>query len=1011
MSKIFKEGNYSITRDLKIDENAKNNYTQSEIPLNSITKKFLKEPLTLELFDKKFHQMYEDNNKKEQEVEETPKKKSKRQEGKAIFYDIFIKPKEEKIKEIIDKRIQKTKASVTTKQLGKTYISNKINSEGKILGLNGQGQQIQYDFRMYTTSKPLEQIDEEKKESISKTKKTKITKKVEIGFKNEEILQKNFSLFFQTEENIDITLLNKFLHEKYILNKNSTDDTKKNFFNQLIQIRPPEGINAVVASPLMESKGWAPSIPSVNIDKLNTNLKDLMIRAKGGIKNNDIIKEAHMAFYLGIMNEEEKRYEEALKFYKKYFLSAKLLQDIYGTELALNRIAVLFSNIFDYEQSIYYNEKHKEITTHNLNGFVAFYNCGICYRVLENFDKSIENFQTALKMSADENDLESYTLCLAQLSISYIFIGDVKAFKENSYEFSDKNRTLGHKEMDLEMQILSGYIYNYTRELDIAKDFYKKSFQNALLCESEKYKSISLCNMGIIEADKDIDDFLTKLGDPELSKEVDLEYKDNDELILENQLQEIGDKQNLEQEEIDNGEQVNNGKEYQEGEEMEEQQGEMNGEEYEEGQEMEGQEMEEQQEENNEEQYEEGQQMEDNNENEYEGEHEMEAQQEEGEEEEQQIHKSNETENIQKSQENEPESNKIEAKEEIGQQINEQEVKNESQMKEEKQEQEIKQIVQQNEPEKIEIKQETQNDKEEKIETLHKKEDLEQGEAPPQDEEMKPQEDNIPKQETIDNIKEPEKKENKEEIIPKQEEPKVENTEEPKVENTEEPKVENTKEPKVENTEEPKIENKEEIKVENKEESKTEVKDEIPSNTQENQQQQKETENNQIGNESGEPNHEMEMAEGQNGEEFTGEHEMDPNGEEYTGEHEMEPNGEEYEEGQEMMGPGNEEYEEVEGEHYEGMDPNMMGNEEMEGEGEGEEYVTGNEEMIDPNMLSKEEMMMLMQQHPEMMMGNEEMEGEEYMTGNEEMANEGEYEEYQEGEENEEGNPQPPQGK
>lgn len=223
----------------------------------------------------------------------------------------------------------------------------------------------------------------------------------------------------------------------------------------------------------MESKGWAPSIPSVNIDKLNTNLKDLMIRAKGGIKNNDIIKEAHMAFYLGIMNEEERKYESALKFYKKYFLSAKLLQDIYGTELALNRIAVLFSNIFDFEQSIYYNEKHKEITTHNLNAFVACYNCGVCYRVLENFEKSIENFNTALKMSSEENDLESYTLCLAQLAISYIFMGNLDSFFQHSKEFSEKNKALGHIEMDLEMQILIGYITNYIGKLDDSKIFIK----------------------------------------------------------------------------------------------------------------------------------------------------------------------------------------------------------------------------------------------------------------------------------------------------------------------------------------------------------------------------------------------------------------------------------------------------------------------------------------------------------------------------------------------------------
>ena len=587
MSKIFKESNHSITRDLKIDESAKNNYTISELPLKSVTQKFLKEPLTLETFDKKFRQMNNENTKKDQDLDsDQPKKRTKRQEGKAIFYDIFIKPKEQKIKEIIDKRNKKTKAAVTTKQIEKTYISNKINSEGKILGMNGQGPQVQFDFRAFTTNKPIEELETLKTETemkitTQKNLKIKETQVIEPKFKNADILRKNFDLYFKTEKKVDIDLLNTFLHDKYILNKNSPETTKKNYFNQLIQIRPPEGINAVVASPLMESKGWAPSIPSVNIDKLNTNLKDLMIRAKGGIKNNDIIKEAHMAFYLGIMNEEEKKYESALKFYKKYFLSTKLLQDIYGTELALNRIAVLFSNIFDFEQSIYYNEKHKEITTHNLNGFVAYYNCGICYRVLENFEKSIENFQTALKMSEEENDLESYTLCLAQLSICFIFIGDINSFIEHSNEFTEKNKSLGHIEMDLEIQILSGYVYNYKGDLDKAKQFYKDSLQNSLLCENERYKHVSLCNIGIIEADKNIDEFWTQLGDPELSKNIDFDNYENNELLdemresedqkdikqLEN-MEHEKDEQNEHQdhlenehehenEELENGEQVN----------------------------------------------------------------------------------------------------------------------------------------------------------------------------------------------------------------------------------------------------------------------------------------------------------------------------------------------------------------------------------------------------------------------------------------------------------------------
>ena len=46
------------------------------------------------------------------------------------------------------------------------------------------------------------------------------------------------------------------------------------------------------------------------------------------------------------------------------------------------------------------------------------------------FEESIKNFEKALKISEEENDLESYTLCLAQLAISYIFMGNVDEFIE-----------------------------------------------------------------------------------------------------------------------------------------------------------------------------------------------------------------------------------------------------------------------------------------------------------------------------------------------------------------------------------------------------------------------------------------------------------------------------------------------------------------------------------------------------------------------------------------------------
>jgi hypothetical protein len=75
--------------------------------------------------------------------------------------------------------------------------------------------------------------------TTQKNLKIKETQTIEPKFKNADILRKNFDLYFKTEKKVDIDLLNTFLHDKYILNKNSPETTKKNYFNQLIQIRPP----------------------------------------------------------------------------------------------------------------------------------------------------------------------------------------------------------------------------------------------------------------------------------------------------------------------------------------------------------------------------------------------------------------------------------------------------------------------------------------------------------------------------------------------------------------------------------------------------------------------------------------------------------------------------------------------------------------------------------------------------------------------------------------------------
>merc|ERR1712000_43587 len=114
--------------------------------------------------------------------------------------------------------------------------------------------------------------------------------------------------------------------------------SKHAFFNQQIQIMPPEGLNATNVSPLSPGGGYAPSVPSVNSLLTKPSLKDLNMRAKAGLYARDIQKEAHISFSLGMLNEEKKHYKDSIKHFKRFFFCARILDDSMGAGLALNRL-------------------------------------------------------------------------------------------------------------------------------------------------------------------------------------------------------------------------------------------------------------------------------------------------------------------------------------------------------------------------------------------------------------------------------------------------------------------------------------------------------------------------------------------------------------------------------------------------------------------------------------------------------------------------------------------------
>jgi hypothetical protein len=83
------------------------------------------------------------------------------------------------------------------------------------------------------------------------------------------------------------------------------------FFQQPIFLQLPQMPNSTIASALNPGHGWAPSLPHFSSLKFSRDeIKDMMLRAKCGVKAGDTQKEAHLLFYLGVVYENKKNYKK-----------------------------------------------------------------------------------------------------------------------------------------------------------------------------------------------------------------------------------------------------------------------------------------------------------------------------------------------------------------------------------------------------------------------------------------------------------------------------------------------------------------------------------------------------------------------------------------------------------------------------------------------------------------------------------------------------------------------------
>ena len=86
-----------------------------------------------------------------------------------------------------------------------------------------------------------------------------------------------------------------------------------------------------------------------------------------------------MAFAMAAMHEDKGLYVIAIKFIKRLFFCAKLLEDFEGAEIALNKIGICYFLNHDAAQSLVFHKKHYELSfqmkhDNNKSQIISLYN-------------------------------------------------------------------------------------------------------------------------------------------------------------------------------------------------------------------------------------------------------------------------------------------------------------------------------------------------------------------------------------------------------------------------------------------------------------------------------------------------------------------------------------------------------------------------------------------------------------------------------------------------------------
>eukprot|EP00744_Colponema_vietnamica_P014127 GILI01019793.1.p1 GENE.GILI01019793.1~~GILI01019793.1.p1 ORF type:complete len:453 (+),score=49.20 GILI01019793.1:58-1359(+) len=227
-------------------------------------------------------------------------------------------------------------------------------------------------------------------------------------------------------------------------------------------------------------------------------LRDFIVRAQAGAQAGDLQKEAHMCFYLGVLNEERKHFQEALRAYRRFLFCSRQLQDKEAEALALNRVAVTYHNLGQPSKSLEFHQKHYDSSGRG-EGLAAMYNMGLCLRNASRHSEAVPLLQQALEAAVAVRDFEAHSLTLGQLGLCFIALNDKANARRHLEKCLEASSSLGNNYLRLEVALMLGSLTMETEDFEASREFYREGLAVARSLGDNANIELCQCQMGVAD--------------------------------------------------------------------------------------------------------------------------------------------------------------------------------------------------------------------------------------------------------------------------------------------------------------------------------------------------------------------------------------------------------------------------------------------------------------------------------------------------------------------------------